>query len=144
MFLKHYGEILERNREAANTKWKLTLSKKKKNAQWINYKEEMAMLLDERIKGEFCQLYRSRKGKWEIAEEDHIDKITMSIEETTAKFLGGPGTWKDLGESNNQKSEEEAESPDAAQRIMIWIQPSQLSAERKNKNKNSVHLKRQS
>lgn len=63
------------------------------------------MLLVERIKGEFCQLYRSRKGKWEIAEEDHTDKITMSIEETTAKFLRGLGTWKDSGESNNQKSE---------------------------------------
>lgn len=61
MFLKHYGEILERNREAANTKWKLTLGKKK--TQQIKYKEEMTMLLAERIKDEFCQLSRSRKGK---------------------------------------------------------------------------------
>lgn len=95
------------------------------------------MLLAERIKGEICQLSRSRKGKWETAEEDHKDKGTMSIEQTTAKFLSGPGTWNDSGRKSKQPEiwKEEAESPDAAQRIVIWIQPVNCLLKEKTKIK---------
>lgn len=133
MFLKHYGEILERNREAANTKWKLTLGKKK--TQQIKYKEEMTMLLAERIKDEFCQLSRSRKGKWETAEEDHKDKGTVSIEEATAKFLGGPGTWNDSGrKSYNQKSERKKQRVQMLHRG-LWFEFNQVNCLLKEKTK---------
>lgn len=90
----------------------------------------MTMLLAERIKGEFCQFHRSRKGKWEIAEEDHKDKGTVSIEEPQLSswvalghgmIRGGKVTTRNLkGRSRESRCCTEDCDLNSAKSIVCW------------------------